>query len=382
MNKNIIIDSLDQPNATPDSVKAMPTQDYKVARPLRRTSGPGFVWFQLVVGVVVAIGLTWGLVRLVGYVSDVNAGDYGQGLDWWLVQLVKLALVLGMVSGVVLAVFWGLTRVLSGHLVQLQNGQPVAMLDILLGWRRANATQVALWGLDQFHRERTVWAEHSTFRALGNWSPTNGPQTIPGQPQGLLVDQGPDIGPLPLDRWLAWVDLQPHTMLASKTGRGKSTTVKAILRRRIEAGHQVFVIDPHFQAGHWFDLPAVGGGENWNEVGQAMDRVLEEYAVRMADYHRGQKDFHRLTVLVDEAFLTKFHFDQLYGPKSADHPFRRFTAVLGSGARKVSMSVILITQSPNVEDLGLSGPLRENFSRLALDHRTIRLMVDLSLIHI
>jgi hypothetical protein len=49
--------------------------------------------------------------------------------------------------------------------------------------------------------------------------------------------------------------------------------------------------------------------------------------------------------------------------------------VLGSGARKVNISVILITQTANVEDLGLSSPLRRNFARIALDTGAIKEMI-------
>src|SRR5262249_52159355 len=42
---------------------------------------------------------------------------------------------------------------------------------------------------------------------------------------------------------------------------------------------------------------------------------------------------------------------------------------------KVNISIVLLCQSANVEDLGLSGPMRQNFTRIALDDRTAKQMI-------
>jgi hypothetical protein len=42
----------------------------------------------------------------------------------------------------------------------------------------------------------------------------------------------------------------------------------------------------------------------------------------------------------------------------------------------VGISLLLLAQSPLVEDLGISGAVRENFSRIALDERTVQTMID------
>jgi hypothetical protein len=383
--RKIDVDSLDQPNAPPPAdVAGMPNQDIvRAFPPVRRSSASARL---PLVQVGLALGLAGGLVlgawKLVGYLGAVNAGDYGTGLDFWLLTVLKLALALGAVAGVGLLVLRGLVWVLGSQVVQLQNGQPVSSLDIAMGWTRPGARDMAAWGLGLFHQERSVWAEHSGSRAMGTYAPTFQNATpAPGgfglaQGVQLALPGGPDIGPLPADRWLDWVDSQPHVMLGAKTGGGKSVTARAILRRRIDRGHQVLVIDPHYTPGNWWDLPGVGGAEDWVEVAQAMTSVLLEYGDRLVRHKGGQRTFQPMTVLFDEVFLAKFNYDQLYGPKDPDHPFRKFAAVLGSGARKVGISVILMTQSTNVEDLGVSGPLRENFSRLALDQRTIGQMID------
>ncbi len=83
-----------------------------------------------------------------------------------------------------------------------------------------------------------------------------------------------NVGPLPADQWLAWLDKQPHAIFAAKTGGGKSTIAKYGLLPRINGGEWVFIIDPHSNG--WFDLPGVGGCEHWASVEAAMMAVYGE----------------------------------------------------------------------------------------------------------
>lgn len=222
-------------------------------------------------------------------------------------------------------------------------------------------------------RAKIATAPYEIYRGADALSLTQAP---PAPPAELAAPALP-IGPLPLEQWGAHVDRQPHTMLAAKTGGGKSTMAKFILAGRIAAGEQVFIIDPHWSPANWWGLPGHGGGEAWEEIAAAFDAVIGEYLARLAEYKDGKptEAFRRLTVLVDEAVITKAEFDRKdrWGRSS---PWARFAVVLGSGARKVRVSVILMTQSPNVTDLGLSAPLRENYSRIALDARACRLLIE------
>lgn len=210
------------------------------------------------------------------------------------------------------------------------------------------------------------------------------PPQIPAQVAVANVPAALDVGPLAPDVWLAWLDKQPHALLAAKTGAGKSTLAKAGLKPRIEAGEQVFIIDPHSNG--WFDLPGVGGGENWTEIEAAMRAVVALYHERLGERERyrqetgqelSQHHFPRLTVVFDEANNARDAFDRHYsGPRRRDDPWPLFARCLGSGARKVGIAVWLLAQSALVEDIGLSGAMRQNFTRFALDDYTIRQMVD------
>jgi hypothetical protein len=239
---------------------------------------------------------------------------------------------------------------------------PRAMLNYL---ERRYAMDVAL---------KQVTAPHEVFWGVNSLS-QNSAQTATALPE--LEAAGPEVGPLPVDHWMDWVNRQPHAMLAARTGGGKSTLAKYILKPRIEAGELAFCIDPHFSPGNWFELEAVGGGENWAEVEKALEAVLDEYHARLERVKAGARpeDFTRLTVLLDEAVIVKAHFDAEHGRK-ASNPWLRFTTVMGSGARKTRISVLVMTQSANCDDLGISGPLRENFTRIALDTRTIRQLIN------
>lgn len=199
-----------------------------------------------------------------------------------------------------------------------------------------------------------------------------------------VIETGPDVGPLPAAVWLDWLDRQPHALFAAKTGGGKSTLAKVGLKPRIGGGEQVFVIDPHSNG--WFDLPGVGGGENWRQIEDAIMAVQALYKERLAyrDAYKqetgdelDQYHFSRLTVVLDEANTAQAAFDRLYaGSRKRTNPWPAFAQVLGSGARKVGISIWLLAQSALVEDLAISGAMRENFTRFALDDHTIRQLVD------
>lgn len=221
----------------------------------------------------------------------------------------------------------------------------------------------------------------SSYSPSVQQAPAGRGQVVEGQvietPAQLVA---PNVQALPPSEWLAWFDTRPHGLLAAETGGGKSTTAKAVLGSRIERGELVFLLDPH--SSDWFGLPGIGGGEDWGAVWTGMLVVIQEYRRRLTErdeyLHIHGKElppshFPRITVLLDEANLACGNLD--IAPKRGEAtPWTRFVETLGSGARKVNLSILMLAQSPNVEDIGLSGPMRQNFTRLALDAATTRLM--------
>ena len=197
-------------------------------------------------------------------------------------------------------------------------------------------------------------------------------QPAPAAP-ALLVDSAPDVV-MPRDKWLRWLDEQPHTLLGGRTRAGKTTLATAILAERLKAREQVFIIDPH--ASGWLGLPTAGSAANNGELARALGAVLGEYIRRMQarDMHKrttaqelAHDHFGRLTVLIDECNAIA---DELRAE------WRTVCKQLASGSRKVGISLICLAQSPLVEDLGISGGMRENFARIALDDRGVQLLID------
>jgi hypothetical protein len=177
----------------------------------------------------------------------------------------------------------------------------------------------------------------------------------------------------PMSEWMAWIDEQPHTLLGGKTKAGKTWLATALLERRIDAGCDIFIIDPH--SSDWMGLPTAGGS-GIPERKAAIKAVLSEYLRRMAirEEHKRQSGrelphdyFDPLLVLIDEA-------NAMLEELAAE--WRTVLKQVASGSRKVGISLICLAQSPLVEDLGISGAMRENFSRIALDERTVQTLID------
>jgi len=176
----------------------------------------------------------------------------------------------------------------------------------------------------------------------------------------------------PMAEWMAWIDEQPHTLLGGKTKAGKTWLATALLERRIESGSDVFILDPH--SSDWMGLPTAGA--TTLERREALKAILNEYLRRMAqrEAHKRQSGhelphdyFDPLTVLIDEA-------NALLEEHGAE--WKTVLKQISSGARKIGIGLLLLAQSPLVEDLGISGAMRENFSRIALDERTVQTMID------
>lgn len=223
-------------------------------------------------------------------------------------------------------------------------------------------------------------APDERWHSINTFSPSY--HTTGGPATGETVKLPAPLDLVPPDTWLRWAASVPHIILAAETGGGKSTTAKSILAARLADGGEVFVIDPH--SSRWFDLPGVGGGENWPEVQAALEAVGAEYAARIQERERYYRETRRelplehfrcLTVLLDEAFLARRQLNRKR--RGADStPWLDFTQVMGSGARKVNIRLLLLTQSANCEDLDISGPMRENFLRVTLDSAASRKLID------
>lgn len=176
---------------------------------------------------------------------------------------------------------------------------------------------------------------------------------------------------VPDTTWLRWIDRAPHLLVGGRTGGGKTTLATALLIQRVLAGDATLILDPHYQPGKWAGLPAIGGGNDFEAILSTLPKLIVELDRRMVEYNAGKKteDFQRLTVLIDETPAIVAFCTEMTGSGARrinDQRWPKFAQRLGSEARKVGISVILLTQSTLVQDILINSAFRENYLRIGL----------------
>lgn len=193
-----------------------------------------------------------------------------------------------------------------------------------------------------------------------------------------LPDAGPLVEAMPPDEWLALLndpDGEPHILLAGKTKAGKSTLAETLMALRVDRGDDIFIIDPHYQPVNkygettWCGLKGVGG-DSTEALRAALKAVRDEYERRKKLANEGQMPvggFKPLTVVIDEALEIR---------DTLEKEWEAFQSVMGSGARKYNIFLILMSQSHLVKDMGGSTAKRENFVTVALNEKAKLLVLS------
>lgn len=349
-----IIDDADKtPPPTPGRhpLAPIPGDAWERARPRY----PAQVWVILTVIIVVIMAfILWGLYSLTQTMID----RYPWMVDT-LGALLFGVLITAILIGMLYLIDLGRVKLLHARVIRTRHGVPVDVgAQLLINPLELERQTIAL------EMARAPYLQHPN---LSTQSITN---SQPPKVEALPPPEVLDVAPVLASTWLDWLNRVPHVMLAAETGGGKTTLATHILARRLKEPHATaYIIDPG--ASGWGGLPSVGGGEDWVAVKHAMLNVIDLYQARQktrAEYlvrtgtELAHDHFPPMTVVMDEAFLARLNLGS--GKQNA---WDRFVPVLGSGARKVGVSVILLTQTANVEDLAISGPLRENYTRIALD---------------
>jgi hypothetical protein len=198
---------------------------------------------------------------------------------------------------------------------------------------------------------------------------TNTPLLPPAVEEAEIIDAPSMLTPDTL--WLPWLTELPHTMIAGGTGTGKTTLARIELYERLSQGYAGIVCDP--KGKDWYGLPVVGGGRTFDQILSTLDQLHQEMADRFRAYAEGERTFQPIKAIVDEVPDIMDACRDMHR-RLVDGRWSRFSRQLGSLAREIGISVTLMTQSPNIEDIGMNGAMRKNFTRIALGDEAQRLI--------
>lgn len=304
---------------------------------------------------------TWD-VELVRWLCGTGAA----GLAWWLLP--------PAISGTALAIAaayalkrWVLTDVIGG--VELRT------------WRNdVRATDiVAPLGMAAVEHARRALPNVSSYSPSIQQAPA--PKTLPASADtvdGQVLEAQPEI--VLVNAWLPWLtdEMSPHLLLIGKTRSGKSTLADIILAFRARRGDQIAILDPHWSTQDKHGNKKWGGiapmARTVPELRAALRALKAEYDERKRRMALPAADpqftpegcFPPLTILIDEVPEVVTDLDALPKGHRDRGIWGETVKIFGSGGAKVNISVILLSQSPNIEDVGINGKMRENFTTIAL----------------
>jgi hypothetical protein len=154
-------------------------------------------------------------------------------------------------------------------------------------------------------------------------------------------------------------------MLLGSTGDGKSTLAKHLAAN---CTAYTIVIDPHAAPDDWGNLPVFGAGRKYGEIAKIMGVTLELLQVRFDARDTGVKQFEPIIIICDE-------YPAIIASNEAGKVASSWMKLISREARKVSIRLVVLTQSPEVKAIGLEGEgsVRDNFcfirlGEFALDH--------------
>ena len=370
--KNIIIDDADKPNAGANAPRRYDTVTQR--RPVNVRA-----WLAVALAAFVVLGCggvaVWSFAAY-KYQSDARFAALVDGSAFVLVVAVVAtfgALLWSVSAGAVRAsrragfVEWPGGATVDARAVRgLQAPQLMQMYAAHMGVEGRYADN------SQFQRVTNFSGQLGAAPARGEIVESTAVPALPDSTAALIV---PDTD------WLRWIDRTPHLLIAGRTEAGKTTLAEAILAERIQSGDELLIFDPHYQPGKWHNLPAIGGGRDFDGILSMLPILIGELDDRYKRFNDGMKteQFRRLTILLDEvpAIIGEtYETTPSGGKRIIDDRWLRFAKRLGSEARKVRMSVILLSQSTLVDDLLINTAHRENFIRIGLGDKARALLSE------
>ena len=266
-------------------------------------------------------------------------------------------LIVAMVSGAAGLVQWLRVSLARHRLIRSRLGVPVDALSSLnIAPAVAEAAHIQL---------ETIRAQYSQYPNLSTYSQAAQPPAQLSAP-ALLPAPAAGAALVPFDQWSGWLNDAPHILIAGATNAGKTTIGKVATRAALLAGASGLVIDP--KGKDWFGLPVIGAGRNFPAMLDMLANVTYDLDQRYQEYGKGKRDFDSTIVVVDEVPDIMVACTSATG-RILDPRWSTFARSLGSLAREVRMRVILLSQSPLVEDIGMNSAMRSNYVRIALGDR-------------
>lgn len=180
-------------------------------------------------------------------------------------------------------------------------------------------------------------------------------QFYPAVQASKLLADAPPLLPPPEPPVKRLLDIEfIHLLVVGPSGSGKSTVLCHLIDN--EPGNTaVVVLDPHSRFNIW---PAradkvIGDGRNYEAIDQELVNLIAQMNRR---YNGLESTSQRILVVCDEWLNIVDHCPNGTG----------FFNTIGSEARKVNMSLVLSSISSTVDDLAVSGAIRDNLSQLSL----------------
>lgn len=344
----ILVDSLDRPNPQPNAGQPHPLTPIgrRDERSHRRL--PAQAWVIVTVAVVLVLGFVlWGIYSAIQ--SLLLEYPWVSGAMGLLLILVACVSLLALAYTLITRLYFWTQQ---SRIIRSRFDVPIDSMQVL------NRDPTVLEAAHIAYETAKISAmEHPLITTM----------THPSQPQpktdapALLLTSGIDL--TPDSEWLPWLLDAPHGLIAGSTGSGKTTFARIAVRQALEGGASGLVIDP--KGKEWYGLPVVGSGRQFVPILSALDGVRQELETRYLAHGNGERGFTPLIIVVDEV---PDIMDSCRNERGtvADPRWSLFARSLGSLAREVQIRVWLLTQSPNVEEIGMSGGMRANYTRLAL----------------
>lgn len=235
------------------------------------------------------------------------------------------------------------------------------ILRIVMVATAAIANSYALWKIQELEDDHHFYCARKQARTDITFH-HYAKQTLPYLHSNIPVTEVNELTQLQpqLDLY-PWEQLEDEAVgiiIAGNSGVGKTSVAAYLLGLFTQRQPKpLLVLDPHYNK-IWKQLGLRSIGKI-ADIERLLKKLVQELDQRYELMGEGQEDFAPLIVVLDELGKCQKRFQD---PKFIEEAIAR----LGSEGRKVNMLFIVICHSHNVEDMGISKKLRNNYVLILL----------------